>query len=60
MRGRGVQKRDGPPGNLLVTVSVAVPQRLDDAAQKALDDYAEATKGFDPRADLLAAQGGER
>ena len=40
-------------GNLLVTVSVAVPQRLDDAAQKALHDFAEATKGFDPRADLL-------
>ena len=37
------------PGNLLVTVSVAVPQRLDDAAAKALQDYAEATKAFDPR-----------
>ena len=53
VRGRGVQKRTGTPGNLLVTVSVAVPQRLDDSAQKALHDFAEATKGFDPRADLL-------
>jgi molecular chaperone DnaJ len=53
VRGRGVQKRSGTAGNLLVTVSVAVPQRLDDAAQKALNDFAEATKGFDPRADLL-------
>jgi molecular chaperone DnaJ len=52
VRGRGVRKRSGP-GNLLVTVNVAVPQRLDDAAQKALHDYAEATKGFDPRAELL-------
>jgi molecular chaperone DnaJ len=52
VRGRGVQKRSGA-GNLLVTVSVAVPQRLDDAAAKALADYAEATKAFDPRADLL-------
>ena len=52
VRGRGVQKRSGP-GNLLVTVTVAVPQRLDDAAAKALHDFAEATKGFDPRADLL-------
>ena len=43
----------GRPGDLLVTVNVAVPQRLDDAAQKALHDFAEATKGFDPRADLL-------
>jgi molecular chaperone DnaJ len=53
VRGRGVQKRTGTSGNLLATVSVAVPQRLDDAAQKALHDFAEATKGFDPRADLL-------
>jgi molecular chaperone DnaJ len=57
VRGRGVQKRDGTAGNLLVTVSVAVPQRLDDAAQKALDDYAEATKSFDPRAELLGGAG---
>lgn len=53
VRGRGVQKRSGAAGNLLVTVTVAVPQRLDDAATKALQDYAEATKAFDPRADLL-------
>ena len=57
VRGRGVQKRTGTPGNLLVTVSVAVPQRLDDAAQKALHDFAEATKGFDPRAGLLGGTG---
>jgi molecular chaperone DnaJ len=53
VRGRGVRKRTGTAGNLLVTVNVAVPQRLDDAAAKALQDYAEATKAFDPRADLL-------
>jgi molecular chaperone DnaJ len=52
VRGRGVPKRSGP-GNLLVTVNVAVPQRLDDAAGRALQDYVEATKSFDPRADLL-------
>jgi molecular chaperone DnaJ len=56
VRGRGVPKRSGP-GNLLVTVTVAVPQRLDDAAAKALHDYAEATKAFDPRADLLGGAG---
>jgi molecular chaperone DnaJ len=56
VRGRGVQKRSGA-GNLLVTVTVAVPQRLDDAAAKALQDYAEATKAFDPRADLLGGAG---
>jgi molecular chaperone DnaJ len=53
VRGRGVQKRNGTAGDLLVTVEVAVPSRLDDAATKALQDYVDATKGFDPRADLL-------
>jgi molecular chaperone DnaJ len=53
VRGRGVQKKAGAAGDLLVTVEVAVPNRLDDAATKALQDYADATKGFDPRADLM-------
>jgi molecular chaperone DnaJ len=53
VRGRGVQKRTGKTGDLLVTVEVAVPGRLDDAATAALQSYAEATKAFDPRADLL-------
>ncbi|MCO1655386.1 molecular chaperone DnaJ [Pseudonocardia humida] len=53
VRGRGVQKRSGNPGDLLVTVEVAVPSRLDDAATTALQSYAEATKAYDPRADLL-------
>jgi molecular chaperone DnaJ len=53
VRGRGVPKRSGKPGDLLVTVEVAVPNRLDDAATTALQNYADATKGFDPRADLL-------
>ena len=57
VRGRGVQKRTGSAGNLLVTVTVAIPQRLDDTARKALQDYAEATEAFDPRADLLGSAG---
>ena len=52
VRGRGVQ-RPGHAGDLLVTVEVAVPARLDDAATSALQAYAEATKTHDPRADLL-------
>ena len=52
MRGRGVQRKSGT-GDLLVTVEVAVPSRLDGAAAAALQSYAEATKGNDPRADLL-------
>ncbi|MBC3194643.1 molecular chaperone DnaJ [Pseudonocardia sp. C8] len=51
--GRGVERRNGKKGNLLVTVEVAVPQKLDQAATEALQAYAEATKSFDPRADLL-------
>ena len=43
-------------GDLLVTVEVAVPARLSDAAQSALQSYAEATKGDDPRADLLGGR----
>ena len=53
VRGRGVHRKDGRTGDLLVTVEVAVPNRLDDAAQEALQAYAEATKSFDPRAELL-------
>ena len=53
VRGRGVTKRNGTSGDLLVTVEVAVPQRLDGAAAEALAAYSEATKDFDPRAGLL-------
>ncbi len=53
VRGRGVQRRSGKTGDLLVTVEVAVPSRLDEAATAALQSYAEATKAFDPRAELL-------
>ncbi|NMI00781.1 molecular chaperone DnaJ [Pseudonocardia acidicola] len=56
VRGRGVQRRSGKTGDLLVTVEVAVPAKLDDAATEALQAYAEATKSFDPRADLLGGR----
>ena len=52
VRGRGVQRK-GSTGDLLVTVEVAVPSKLDGTAAEALQSYAEATKEFDPRADLL-------
>ena len=55
VRGRGVEKK-AKAGDLLVTVEVAVPARLSDAAQSALQSYAEATKGDDPRADLLGGR----
>ncbi|MGO1948354.1 MAG: molecular chaperone DnaJ [Mycobacteriaceae bacterium] len=53
VRGRGVAKRNGASGDLLVTVKVAVPKNLDEGAASALRHYAEEEKrtGFDPRAD---------
>ena len=53
LKGRGVPKRSGGAGDLLVTVKVAVPPKLDDAALDALKAYAEAERagGFEPRAD---------
>ena len=50
---RGVERKNGKTGNLLVTVELAVPQKLDQAAADALAAYAEATTSFDPRSDLL-------
>lgn len=52
VRGRGVPKRSGGAGDLLVTVRVAVPGELDDAGREAMRRYAEAERasGFDPRA----------
>lgn len=57
VRGRGVPKRGGGAGDLLVTVKIAVPQKLDDPAVDALKTYLEAEKasGFDPRAGWAGA-----
>ncbi|PWW61814.1 molecular chaperone DnaJ [Actinokineospora spheciospongiae] len=54
VRGKGVAKRDGNTGDLLVTLQVSVPAKLDDAATTALQSYAEATKQHDPRPELTA------
>jgi molecular chaperone DnaJ len=51
-RGRGVRRKSGKAGDLLATVSVAVPQKLTDEARAALEAYAAATDGDDPRANL--------
>ncbi|WP_039802776.1 molecular chaperone DnaJ [Nocardia araoensis] len=57
VRGRGVPKRGGGAGDLLVTVKVAVPQKLDNDAVEALKRYQEAERasGFDPRAGWAGA-----
>jgi len=51
--GRGVRRKDGQSGALLVTVEVAVPQELNSKARSALEDLRAATVGEDPREELL-------
>lgn len=53
VRGHGVRTAK-QTGDLLVTVQVAVPQRVDGPAREALETFAARTDGDDPRADLLA------
>jgi molecular chaperone DnaJ len=55
VRGKGAQRSDGSRGDLLVTVEVAVPQRVDGAAKAALEAFRDATSGDDVRAELLRA-----
>ena len=58
VRGRGVKGTSGtdghPDGDLLVTVQVAVPQRLSGKARDAVVAFDEATRDGDVRADLRA------
>jgi molecular chaperone DnaJ len=61
VKGKGVQRRDGRTGDLLVTVEVAVPSKLDTTARTALEAYRDAIAGTDsadPRAHLHASAGG--
>jgi molecular chaperone DnaJ len=53
VRGRGVSTPKGD-GDLLVTVQVAVPQRLSDDARRAVEEFARATEDADVRAELRA------
>ncbi|MBD8044602.1 DnaJ domain-containing protein [Arthrobacter sp. Sa2BUA2] len=53
VKGRGVHTPKGN-GDLLVTVDVAVPSHLSKDAKAAVEAFAEATKGEDPRAGLAA------
>jgi molecular chaperone DnaJ len=52
VRGKGVPRRDGSRGDLLVSVEVAVPQKLDGKAREALEAYRTATVDHDPREGL--------
>lgn len=42
-RGRGVVRRDGQAGDLLVTVEIVVPEKLSDEAREALEAFAAQT-----------------
>ena len=53
VRGKGITTSKGI-GDLLVTVQVVVPQKLTAAARDAVEAFAAATTGEDPRADLAA------
>ena len=57
VRGRGVPRKDGTRGDLLVTLDVQVPATLDEAARSAVEAYRDAVDGTDPRAGLAAAAG---
>jgi molecular chaperone DnaJ len=60
VRGRGAARPDGTRGDLLATVEVRVPQRVDGKAKEALENFRSATSGDDIRADLMrsAQKGG--
>lgn len=58
VRGKGVAKRGGGSGDILVTLQVAVPVKLDEAALESLRKYAasEEASGFDPRANWAGSK----
>ncbi len=53
VKGRGVVRRDGTNGDLLVTVELQTPTTLDDASRNALEALRAASVDHDPRAGLL-------
>jgi molecular chaperone DnaJ len=58
VRGRGVTRKDGTKGDLLVTVHVDVPTGLGTEARAAVEAYRAAVKGADPRAGLFERSAG--
>jgi len=51
--GKGVRRKDGTTGSLIVTVEVMVPKDLNGKARSAIEDLREATAGQDPREEFL-------
>jgi molecular chaperone DnaJ len=58
VRGKGVRRKDGTYGDLLVTVNVQIPQDLNKTARDALEAFRDATAGPDPRAEILRQANG--
>jgi molecular chaperone DnaJ len=58
VKGRGVTRKDGTKGDLLVTVDVVVPATLDKSGRQAVEALRDATSGENPRAGLLDPSGG--
>ena len=54
VRGKGIRRKDGTNGDLLVSVDVKVPESLSNQAREALQQYAEQTTDHDPRRELFA------
>jgi molecular chaperone DnaJ len=52
VKGRGVKRKSGERGDLMVAVEVAVPQHLGGDAREALEAYRDATIDHDPRVGL--------
>jgi molecular chaperone DnaJ len=52
VRGKGIARKDGQVGDLLVSLQVTVPSAVDEQAKAALETYAEAMAGQDPRPEL--------
>jgi molecular chaperone DnaJ len=62
VKGKGIHPKSGRAGDLLVTVEVAVPEKLSGTAKTALEAYRDAVAGTEqahPRAHLYAATGGD-
>jgi molecular chaperone DnaJ len=55
VRGRGVQRKDGHKGDLLVTVEVHVPAHLDEKSRAAVEALRDAAGASDLRANLFDA-----
>ncbi|MEU3272350.1 molecular chaperone DnaJ [Saccharomonospora sp. NPDC006951] len=54
VRGKGIAKRDGSQGDLLVTLQVVIPAKVDSKAKAALENYAETVAKHDPRPEITA------